>query len=165
MKLRHALCPILLLAVLAVSACGGGSPAGENPADTDLADLTNLGTAVPPCPFTVEKVSEVIGQSMTDDGDCLFGDGKGVASLTVTMASELAGSATYDYQRKQAGERFERVTDAKKGDKGYLGVKGIEGEAVVLSEKGAYTLTPTSFSKDSAWYEQTLHKLLETVPV
>lgn len=161
--MKRLLIPVLLLAALTMPACGstespaeGGDP--ENPG-------TNRGTTVPPCPFTAAKVTEVIGQSMNDDGNCLFGDGKGVASLTVTMASETAGAITYHYQREQAGKRFERVTEANKGDKGYIGVKAIEGEAVVLSGKGAYTLTLSSFSKDTVWYEQTLRKLLDTVPV
>lgn len=153
------LAPLVLLAALTLSACG------ETESPVEGGDVAGLGTTVPPCPFTAEKVTEVIGQSMKDDGNCLFGDGKGVASLTVTMASQAAGAITYDYQREQAGKRFERVAEARKGDKGYLGVKGVEGEAVVLSGKGAYTLTLSSFSKDTAWYEQTLRKLLDVVPV
>jgi hypothetical protein len=156
---KRLLAPVLLFVVLAAGACGGDDPGADS-------DFTDLGGGAPPpsCPFTVEQVSEVVGQPMTANGNCSFGDGKGVASLTVTMASTEAGLMTYDYQRQQAGQVYQKVADLTKGDKGYVGVKDIEGEAVVVGGRGGYTLILSSFSKDAGWYEQTLRKLVDIIP-
>ena len=103
---------------------------------------------------------------MTDDGNCLFGDGKGVASLTITMASKSTGSATFDFVRDQAVERYGEVKDGDMADQAYLAVKDIEAEAVVVSDKGTYTVILSSFERFSSSpgsYEQTLRRILATI--
>ncbi|WP_117208838.1 hypothetical protein [Allorhizocola rhizosphaerae] len=69
---------------------------------------------MPACPYTASQVSEILGQPMTDQGACLFGDGKGVAGFGATMPSRLAGSSTYDYQREQAGKPYDRVSTSRR---------------------------------------------------
>ncbi|MDQ7907444.1 hypothetical protein RB614_23275 [Phytohabitans sp. ZYX-F-186] len=124
----------------------------------------DLSTAVPACPFTAEKVSQLVGQPMVDEENCLFGDGKGIASVTITTSSQLAGSGTYDHKRESAGKRYGHVTDVHKGDKAYVAVGDTEAEAVMIREDGSYTLTLSSFSFDKAKYEQTLHAMLDGIP-
>ncbi|WP_433280541.1 hypothetical protein [Micromonospora sp. CA-244673] len=172
---RLGLLPLLLLALLAPAACddAGDTPtAGPAGVDADAGDDTTggddaadpAGTVRPPCPFTATQVSDLLGQPMRDEGSCLFGDGKGVASLTVTTASATAGRATFDYQHEQAGKRYGRVVDLDRGDQSYLAAKDVTGEAVLISDKGAYTLTLSSLGTDVAGYEQTLRRLLEAIP-
>lgn len=159
--------PLMLIAVLAAGACGAESaPEGGNQVEQQGSDDSiGLNTQAPPCPFTADQVTDLIGQEMKDEGVCLFGDGRGVASLTVTAASQAAGMATYAYQREQASMRFGTVTDLGTGDRSYMGSKDVTGEAVVLSRKGAYTLTLNSFSKDTGWYAETLRKLASALPI
>ncbi|MEV0267987.1 hypothetical protein AB0H43_04355 [Hamadaea sp. NPDC050747] len=163
MRIGRVLTPVLLAAVLALSACGAGSAGDGTGEGTELGDLTSANTETPGCPFTAKQVSEIIGQPMTDQGTCSFGDGKGVAGLTVTTASELAGGMTFDYQRDQAGKTYAKVVDLDHGDRGYLAVKDIQAEAVVVSSKGSYTLIMSSFSFDEAKYDSVLRKLLDVV--
>ncbi|MEV0155731.1 hypothetical protein AB0H57_18565 [Micromonospora sp. NPDC050686] len=168
---RRRLAPLLLLALLLPAACAGSAdtpPAGGDAAvDADSggdAPAAGQPDPVPACPFTAEQASELAGLALTDQGNCLFGDGRGVASLTITMASRLAGEATWDYQHDQAGKRFERVTDVDRGVRAYVAAKDIEGEAVMITDKGSYTVTMSSFSIDVAGYEQRLRRLLEAIP-
>ncbi|WP_239097638.1 hypothetical protein [Asanoa ferruginea] len=108
-------------------------------------------------------MSQLIGQPMKDEGNCLFGDGKGVASLTVTVSSELAGETTYDYQRDMASKSFPTVNDIGKGKKSYLAIKDIQAEAALISDKGAYTLIMSSFGFDSAKYDKTMRALIDVI--
>ncbi|OKI67391.1 hypothetical protein A6A27_23075 [Micromonospora sp. CB01531] len=161
--------PLLLLALLVPAACdssadssaSGGADAGSG-VDAGSDDLGKLADSVPTCPFTADRVSELLGKPMKDQGNCAFGDGNGVASLTITMASEFAGATTYDYQHEQAGEQYDKVVDL--GDRSYLAAKDIAGEAVVVSPKGSYTMIMSSFSMDVATYEQKLRQLLDALP-
>lgn len=147
--------PVALALLFAVASCGGGSQTpAEGASDVDLPVGGDLNTAVPACPFTAEKVSQLVGQPMVDEGNCLFGDGKGVASVTITTSSELAGPGTYDYKRESAGKRYGEVTDVQKGDKAYIAVGDIEAEAVMIREDGSYPLTIARFSFDKAKYGQ-----------
>ncbi|MET8908768.1 hypothetical protein [Micromonospora sp. NPDC004551] len=171
---RLGVLPLLLLALLGPAACddAGDTPtagtagvdadAGDDAAGADDAGAVN--SVRPPCPFTAAQVSDLLEQPMRDEGNCLFGDGKGVASLTVTTASTLAGRATFDYEHEQAGKRYERVVDLDLGDQSYLAAKDVAGEAVLISDKGAYTLTLSSIGADVAGYEQTLRRLLDAIP-
>ncbi|MBY8875660.1 hypothetical protein K7640_27905 [Micromonospora sp. PLK6-60] len=164
---RRRLAPLLLLALLVPAACAGptDTPAGDRDAAVDSDGGGDAPAAPPPaCPFTAEQASELAGLALTDQGNCLFGDGRGVASLTITTASRLAGEATWDYQHEQAGKRYERVTDVDRGVRAYVAAKDIEGEAVMITEKGSYTVTMSSFSTDVAGYEQRLRRLLEAIP-
>jgi hypothetical protein len=119
-----------------------------------------------PCPFTAAQASDLIGQPLIDEGNCLFGDGKGVASLTVTMASETAGLMTYDYQRKQADDIYTQVSDIDVGGQGYLAIKDIGAEVVVVRRSGSYTMTLSSFERlgSSDGYEPVLRKLVDALP-
>ncbi|MFG1656399.1 hypothetical protein ACGFIY_07720 [Micromonospora chersina] len=169
---RLGLPPLLLLALLGSAACDAGDtpaagPPGVNAdaAEDDTSGGDDAANSVrPPCPFTATQVSELLGQPMKDEGNCAFGDGKGVASLTVTTASTLAGEATFDYEHEQAGKRYERVVDLDLGDQSYLAAKDVAGEAVLISDKGSYTLTLSSIGADVAGYEQTLRRLLDAIP-
>lgn len=167
--MRSKFVPALLLLLLAVAGCGGdsenspGTGTGSNPDGS----VAGLGKAVPSCPFTAAKVSELVGEPMEDQGNCLFGDGKGIASVTITMSSELAGSMTYDYQRKTAVASYDKVTDLDTGGKGYVAAEDIQGEAVRINKNGSYTLILSSFVRfesDPAKYEQTLRALLDALP-
>ncbi|MEV0715401.1 hypothetical protein [Asanoa sp. NPDC050611] len=161
---------LLVGALLAPAGCGGSDDGGDAAAAGEAAVAGEeavagggVSTTVPDCPFTADKVSELIGQQMTDEGSCLFGDGKGVASLTVTVSSALAGEATYDYQRDMAGKSFPKVSDIGKGKKSYLAIKDIQAEAALISDKGAYTLIMSSFSFDEARYDKTMNDLIDTI--
>jgi hypothetical protein len=162
------LAPLLLLALVGPAACDSSADApASKQAGADTAsgrDAGTANTAVPACPFTAAQVSDIVGRPMVDEGNCLFGDGKGVASLTITMASQLAGTTTYDYAHEQAGKQYGRVVDLDRGDQSYLATKDIAGEAVVISAKGTYTLIMSSFSIDPAGYEQKLRRLLDAIP-
>ncbi|WFE40473.1 hypothetical protein [Micromonospora sp. WMMD998] len=159
----------LLLALLAPVACDdtdgtpASAPAGRTD-DTGLGDLGAAGGAPPACPFTAAQVSEIVGRTMRDEGNCLFGDGKGVASLTVTTASVTAGRATYDYQHEQAGKQYDKVVGVDRGDQGYLAVKDIRGEAVLIDGTGTYTVTISSFGSDPAGNERILRRALDAIP-
>ncbi|MEV4532818.1 hypothetical protein AB0J82_03195 [Asanoa sp. NPDC049518] len=167
--MRRVFASLLLVgALLAPSACGSGDGGDTSPAaDSAVADDGDaagaVSTSVPSCPFTADQVTELVGQPMTDEGNCLFGDGKGVASLTVTVASALAGETTYDYQRETAGKSFPKVSDIGKGKKSYLAIKDIQAEAALISDKGAYTLIMSSFSFDEAKYDKTMNALIDTI--
>ncbi|MEU4551743.1 hypothetical protein EV382_2133 [Micromonospora violae] len=168
-------CSLLLFPLVACGPddTGGSAPAAgvgvdaDADADTDAGgDLPNVSR--PACPFTADKVSDLVGQPMQDQGNCLFGDGNGVASLTITTASPLAGESTYDYQREQATQTYREVKDVDKGRKAYLAVKDIAGEAVVIGDKGSYTVTLSSFEAIGAsagGYEPTLRKVLDALPL
>ncbi|WP_431942963.1 hypothetical protein [Micromonospora marina] len=161
--------PLLLLALLAPAGCDGGDAGPPDAAPADVAedgdaDPGALAGVRPPCPFTAAQVSEIVGQSMRDDGNCAFGDGKGVASLTVTTASAQAGATTYDYQHDQAGKQYEKVVDLDRGERSYLAVKDISGEAVLIDGKGTYTVTISSFGGGTAGNEQILRRTLDAIP-
>ncbi|MEU5903389.1 hypothetical protein [Micromonospora sp. NPDC047527] len=166
-------CSLLLLPLVACGPddTGSADPAAgagvgvdaEGDGDGALPDAPR-----PACPFSAAQVTDLVGQPMEDQGNCLFGDGKGVASLTITVASPLAGESTYAYQRQQATQIYREVKDVDKGRKAYLAVKDIEGEAVVVSDKGSYTVILSSFQAISAspgGYEPTLRKVLDALPL
>ncbi|WP_198347949.1 hypothetical protein [Plantactinospora sp. KBS50] len=88
---------------------------------------------------------------------------QGVASLSITTSSKLAGEATYDYQRQQADPQYDRVIDLEAGDRAYLAAKDIRAEAVLISDQGAYTVTMSSFSFDLDRYERTLRAILDKI--
>ncbi|MBQ1024073.1 hypothetical protein KBX00_06770 [Micromonospora sp. C95] len=170
---RRLILPVVLVAALALTGCDGGEPAppAAGPgagAETDL-DLPadGAGTETPACPFTAAQVSELVGQSMVDDGNCSFGDGTGVAALSVTTASRLAGETTYDYQHQQAEQTYQTVTDLDGDGKGYLAVKDIGAEAVLVGGAGSFTVTLSGFERLGAQpdgYEQALRRLLDALP-
>ncbi|SCG52171.1 hypothetical protein GA0070609_2629 [Micromonospora echinaurantiaca] len=169
--MRRWIAPVALVVVLALTGCGGseepqGSPGAAEEVDGGDGVIEGDGAAVerPSCPFTPERASELVGRTMNADGNCLFRDGNGVAILTITLASEVAGQATYDYSREQAGKRFERVSEVDKGDQGYLATGGTEAEAVVISKAGAYTVQISSFHDDAAANEALLRKLVDAIP-
>ncbi|MEH0931521.1 hypothetical protein [Micromonospora sp. CPCC 205558] len=165
-------CSLLLLPLVA---CGpddntGSAAGGDTDADVGIdADGGDVSAVErPACPFTAAQVSDLVDQSMKDEGSCLFGDGNGVAMFTITTASPTAGEATYDYQREQATQTYREVKDVDKGRKAYLAVKDIGGEAVVISDKGSYTVTLSSFQAIGAspgGYEPTLRKVLDALPL
>ncbi|MGW4500808.1 hypothetical protein ACWENR_19605 [Micromonospora sp. NPDC004336] len=162
---RLALAPLLVAALLATTACDGpaGTSAGTS-ADTEAVDVGGVPGAdapAPPCPLTAAQMSDLAGLPLRDEGRCAFGDGRGVAGVTVTTASRTAGEATYAYQREQAGQRYDRVVDL--GKLSYLAVKDIAGEAVVVGDGGAYTVVMSSFGIDADEYERRLRRLLDAI--
>ncbi|MFY1575371.1 hypothetical protein ACN26Z_10850 [Verrucosispora sp. WMMD703] len=163
--MRRLILPAVLAAALALTGCDSAEPAppAAGPGadvETDL-DVPADGAG------TEAQISELIGQSMVDDGNCSFGDGKGVAALSVTTASQLAGETTYDYQRQQAEQTYQTVTDLDGDGKGYLAVKDIGAEAVLVGGAGSFTVTLSSFERLGAQpdgYEQALRRLLDALP-
>lgn len=161
----------MLAPLIIVAGCTPDSsdPVAPDPGSADAPGDTgdsggSGGTEVPGCPFTEAEVSDLVGQPMVDQGSCLFGDGNGVATLTVTMASQLAGETTLDYSREQAALRFDRVAEVDRGGIGYIAVGELGGEAVLISEAGSYTLIMSSFERlDPAGYEQTLNALIASI--
>ncbi|MEV4520675.1 hypothetical protein AB0J77_10660 [Micromonospora tulbaghiae] len=166
---RGLILPLLLLALLAPAGCdsgdgivdGGpaGSAAGEDGGEVDAGAVDDVR---PPCPFTAAQVSELVDRKLRDEGNCSFGDG--IAQLAVTTASATAGKATYDYQYDQAGQQYEKVVDLDRGERGYLAVKDIRGEAVLIEGKGTYTVTISSFGGGTAGNEQILRRTLDAIP-
>lgn len=156
-------------------ATGGGPGAGADDSDNGNGEdgdngngTDDTGGVAPKCPLTVAQVSEILGQSMVDKGSCSFGDGNGVALLTITMASQLAGEATYEFQRDQATQLYREVQDLDKGEKAYLAVKDIAAEAVVISRTGSYTVTLSSFQRLGSQpdgYQRALRDLLDAFPL
>ncbi|MFC0532418.1 hypothetical protein [Phytohabitans kaempferiae] len=162
---RAKLVPVAFALLLAVAACDGESGAAAEDAGLgDLPVVGNLESTVPACPFTAEKISGFVGKPMVDDGNCSFGDGKGVGSVTINLSSQLAGSTTYDYQRKTAGESHAKVTDVQKGDRAYIAVDDIKAEAVLVSKGGSYTIILSSLSLDPAGYERALQAMFDEIP-
>ncbi|MEV4711208.1 hypothetical protein [Micromonospora sp. NPDC049374] len=171
--MRRLILPAVLAVAFALTGCDSAEPAppAAGPGadvETDL-DLPadGAGSEAPPCPFSAAQISELVGQSMVDDGNCSFGDGKGVAALSVTTASQLAGETTYDYQRQQAEQTYQTVTDLDGDGKGYLAVKDIGAEAVLVGGTGSFTVTLSSFERLGAQpdgYEQALRRLLDALP-
>ncbi|MER7457889.1 hypothetical protein [Micromonospora sp. NPDC126480] len=171
--MRRLILPALCAGVLMLAGCDSAeSPAPDAGSGVDVdapADDTDAGAgaAPPACPFTAAQVSDLLGQPLTDQGNCLFGDGNGVASLNITTASRTAGETTYEYQREQATQTYREVTDLDGGGKGYLAVKDIGAEAVVISEAGTYTMTLSSFERLGSspdGYRQALRRLLDALP-
>ncbi|MEU6024521.1 hypothetical protein [Micromonospora sp. NPDC047134] len=169
--MRRLILPVVLAAALALTGCGDSEPttpaagpdAGSD-ADLDL-PVDGGGSVRPACPFTAEQIAEIVGQQLNDQGNCSFGDG--IALLTVTTASREAGEMTYDYQRQQADQTYRSVTDLGVGDKGYLAVKDIEAEAVVINGAGSFTVTLSSFARLGAQpdgYAQVMRELVDALP-
>jgi hypothetical protein len=121
---------------------------------------------VPPCPFTAEQVSTLVGQPMVDSGNCLFGDGNGVAQISVGAHTATATEITYDYSRDLATKVYTQVQDIDAGDKGYLAYKDIGAEAVVISPNGGYTIIMSSFERlGGAAYEPVLRGVVDALPL
>ena len=148
---------------------GGSTSDTADPAaaeDPDL-DETGFGAAVTPpdCPFTADQVSELVGQPMVDSGNCLFGDGNGVAQLTVTGSSASSGGATYDYGRDVATRSYDQVVDLDVGTKGYLAYRDLQAEAVVIGSRYGFTVTMSSFQRlGGAKYEPVLREVVAALP-
>ncbi len=155
---------LLCIVLFFSSGCGGDDDATPEPGQAEAQDGEGggQGTAVPECPFTEDQVTDIVGQPMTDQQNCLFGDGKGVASLTITMASESTGAATLDTLRESAEGRYDSIEDLGSGVKGYVAVGELGGEAVSITEAGSFTLTMSSFERfDPSGYDETLRALVD----
>jgi len=155
---------LLCIVLLVSSGCGGDDDSTPEPSQAEAqgGEGGGQGTTVPDCPFTEDQVTDIVGQPMTDQQNCLFGDGKGVASLTVTTASESAGSATYETAHESAGGRYDSIEDLDVGGSGYVAVGELGGEAMTVTEAGSFTLTMSSFQRfDPAGYEDTLRSLVD----
>ncbi len=154
---------MLCLVLLVSGGCGGNDDATPEPGQAEAQDGEGggQGTTVPDCPLTEDQVTDIVGQPMTDQQNCLFGDGKGVASLTITMASESTGAATLDTLRESAEGRYDSIEDLGDGS-GYVAVGELGGEAVSISQAGSFTLTMSSFERfDPSGYDETLRALVD----
>ena len=154
---------MLCMVMLFSGGCGGDDAATtDSQADTSDGGDAGQGTSVPDCPFTAEQATDLIGQPMTDEGNCLFGDGKGVASLTVTTASQTAGTAAYDVSRESAEGRYGSIEDLDVDGKGYVSAGELGGEAVAITDAGAFTIILSNFERlDEAGYDKTLRSLVD----
>ncbi|MEU2611427.1 hypothetical protein ABZ570_07570 [Micromonospora sp. NPDC007271] len=168
--MRRVLAPLAGLILFALTACGGTGPEATNdgsPSDGSSAagagDTGGANETVPECPFTATQVSELVGQAMHDDGPCLWRDKEGIAFVTITMATASTGALTYDGQRETAKETFTRVTELQDIDKGYIAVKDIKAETVVISKTGSYTVNLNNFDWDQEKYEQTSRAMLDKI--
>jgi hypothetical protein len=190
--MRRLIVPVMGLVLLASAGCAGGAdegsaggantepgntstkpasaktpnaePGGSQPGDPSNGDPDK----VPSCPLNAQQATLLVGQPMTDEGNCLFGDGKGVASLTITLASRSTGAATFDFTRSQAEDRYgaDKVKEADLADQAYVAAKDIEAEAVVVSSKGTFTVTLSSFERFGAKpgaYEQAIRRILAAI--
>jgi hypothetical protein len=154
---------MVCIALLVSGGCGGddAAPSDSGQADSQDGGDAGQGTTVPECPLTEAQVTDVIGQPMTDQSNCLFGDGKGVASLSITMASESTGAATLDTLRESAEGRYDSIEDLGDGS-GYVAVGELGGEAVSITQAGSFTLTMSSFERfDPSGYDETLRALVD----
>jgi len=162
--MRRILGTTVLCIILLVSGGCGGDDASPDSGQADSQDGGDAGqgTAVPECPLTADQVTDIIGQPMTDQSNCLFGDGKGVASLTITMASESTGAATLDTLRESAEGRYDSIEDLGGDGSGYVAVGELGGEAVSITQAGSFTLTMSSFERfDPSGYDETLRALVD----
>jgi hypothetical protein len=117
------------------------------------------------CPFTAAQVSAMIGQPMTDSGNCAFGDGAGVAQLGIEIHSLSSTEGTYDYNHAQADKDYLLVEDLKNGDKGFMAYKNTSAQAFVIKSRSAYTITMSKFERfDSFSYEQPLQNVISALP-
>ncbi|RTL66101.1 MAG: hypothetical protein EKK42_18275 [Pseudonocardiaceae bacterium] len=152
-------------AVSTTEAPATGTAAG--PADTgsqDTAFAGGAGSTAPACPFTAAQISSIVGQQMKDDGSCLFGDGKGVAQLSITTTSASTGEIMLDTLREQASGQYDEVSDLT-GGKGYVATKELGGEAVAVTGKGGYTITMSGFERFSkTGYGPVLNKIAAALP-
>jgi hypothetical protein len=149
---------------------GTGTTAPEVPAAGSAAEpgtgFVGLQAGVSACPFTAEQVTELVGQPMVDQGSCLFGDGNGVASLTVETHSATATEVTYGYSREQATKTYTEVHDIDQGDKGYLAYKELGAEAVVIGPKGGFSISMSGFERfDGASYEPVMIQVVDALGV
>ncbi|MGD9985458.1 hypothetical protein [Pseudonocardia sp.] len=139
---------------------GGGADTGSD--DTVVAG--GAGSIAPACPFTAAQISSLVGQQMKDDGSCLFGDGKGVAQLSITTSSASTGEIMLDTLREQASGQYDEVSDLA-GGKGYVATKELGGEAVAVTGQGGYTITMSSFERFSkAGYGPVLNTIAAALP-
>ena len=155
---------MLCIVLLVSGGCGGddAAPSDSGQADSQDGGDAGQGTAVPECPLTEDQVTDIIGQPMTDQSNCLFGDGKGVASLSITMASESTGAATLDTLRESAEGRYDSIEDLGGDGSGYVAVGELGGEAVSITQAGSFTLTMSSFERfDPSGYDETLRALVD----
>jgi hypothetical protein len=179
--------PALCLVLFGAVGCGGGDtgtasepgnsePGNSEPGNSQAKDPAPEpapgggggagGDKVPSCPLNAQTATLLLGQPMEDQGNCLFGDG--VASLTITMASQSTGAAMFDSARAYAEKRYGagKVKDGDMADQAYLAAKDIEAEAHVVSDKGTFTVTLSSFERfgdKPAAYEQTLRRILAAI--
>ncbi|WP_132975834.1 hypothetical protein [Pseudonocardia dioxanivorans] len=124
-----------------------GSTAGGGTGDPDVAFAAGGAGVTPDCPFTAARVSELVGQPMKDGGSCLFGDGNGVATLTIVPASASTTEMTMDYMRDSATRMYANVEDLPGGTKGWIATKDVEAMAMAVTGKGGYTITMSSFQR------------------
>lgn len=103
---------------------------------------------------------------MVDSGNCLFGDGNGVAQIGIDAHSATAVDVTYDYSRDRATRVYDKVEDVSRGTKGYLAYSDVEAEAVVISPKGGFTITMSSFERfEGTGYQPVLRKVIDALPL
>jgi hypothetical protein len=169
--MRRLLVPVMCLSLFAAASCGesgGQPPPAGSEADGGSDSSTGAGSGqvddvVPDCPVTAAEISDRVGVALAEDVSCVFRDGTGVALATIYPASRAAGEMTYDYERQQADEVYERVIDLEVGDRSFIAVKEIEGKAYLVSAAGSYLVVLSSFDLDLTGYEQVLRDILDHI--
>jgi Tfp pilus assembly protein PilW len=107
----------------------------------------------------------MIGQPMVDSGDCLFGDGRGVAQLAVSASSASSAEAVYETGRRSADNQYLQVDELDTGDKGYIAYKNTSAQAMVITPKGGFTITMSGFEQwDGFQYEQPIRNVISALP-
>jgi hypothetical protein len=145
------------------------APADNVPTDDpDAVDGTLPGlpdVPVQACPFTAAQMTAMLGQPMTDSGGCLFGDGNGVAQVSIEVHSAASTEATYDYSRAQAQSQFQQVDSVESGDKGFVAYKDTACEAVVIKPRAGYTILMSNFDRfNGLQAQQPMRNIISALP-
>jgi hypothetical protein len=142
------------------------APAPEaqpDPGDATVPGLPEV--PVPACPFTAAQMTAMLGQPMTDSGECLFDDGNGVAQVNIEVHSASSTETTYDYSRSQAQSEYPQVDNVESGDKGFVAYKDTTCEAVVIKPRAGYTITMSNFERyHGTGYQQPMRNIISALP-
>lgn len=134
-----------------------------NPGDGSVPGLPD--TEVAACPFTAAQMTAMLGQPMTDGGECLFDDGNGVAQVNIEVHTAASTETTYDYSHTVAQSEYQQVNDVESGDKGFVAYKDTGCEAVVIKPRAGYTITMSNFERyNGLQYEQPMRNIISALP-
>ncbi|HYY12723.1 MAG TPA: hypothetical protein VE781_17430 [Kineosporiaceae bacterium] len=170
---------LLLAAVLPLTACGGsGSSAADGAAakpagaagaaaagtattpDDESTAFPSINTQRPPCPFTAEQVTGIVGKAMRQDVECDFRGPNGVGIVSV----DRHASNYCDIDRDQAVKLYKTVTDLPRGENAFIAARELEGEACVTATAGSFHVSISDFSSSPAETERLVRALVDAIP-